>query len=296
MTTQSPRANQAYFFDSHVHFSADYGHDQLISLVERACAAGVRYMVAVGGSPDMNCAALTVTRLLPRFVHAAIGYDRDQAPKLTRSTSEFEQALAVLAEKIRRENKADRRIVALGEIGLDFHYSPDTATAQIELLRGQLELAERLGLPVIVHSRNADTQTLEELARHKSQGRRSDCRGVLHCFTGDRTFARKILDLGFYISFSGIVTFRNADSIRDALKIIPDHSLLIETDSPYLAAEPYRGRSNEPALLPAVAKVVAAVRACPLARIAELTLNNARRLFGWPKSVEPAEAIPAQPF
>jgi len=237
----------------------------------RAQAAGVKPMIAVGGSPETNKFAVETANRFPDIVKAAIGYDRNQAGQL----------LSDLKSEIERLSEHGTTIAAIGEIGLDFYYSPDTAEDQVQLFGRQLQLARQLELPVIVHSREAEEITAVELRKHReSWGRHNDRIGVLHCFTGGREFAQKILDLNFYISFSGIITFRNASDVREAARMVPEDRLLIETDSPYLAPEPYRGKQNEPAYLKRVAEALAEIRGCSVERIAKMTTDNAECLFG----------------
>jgi TatD DNase family protein len=172
-------------------------------------------------------------------------------------------------------------VAAIGELGLDFHYTPETAEAQQALMVEQLALARELRLPVIVHSREADQETVALLSAHARQwGGGSDRIGVLHCFTGTESLARQLLDLGFMISFSGIVTFRNADLLREVARGIPADRLLIETDTPYLTPVPHRGRPNEPCYLPAIAALLARVRGMDVEELAGLTTANSEKLFG----------------
>ena len=270
------------YFDTHVHFGSDDGSDGIDALVGRALAAGVESLVAVGGNAEMNELALEAAGRFPANVTAAIGFDRAQAAELQDASGGIAAAVVDLAGQIEAARGGPARIVAVGEMGLDFHYSADTAAAQQELFDAELALARRLGLPAIVHSREADEATLEAIRRQVRAGGADapPVRGVLHCFTGNEPFARELLELGFYISFSGIVTFRNADPLRSVAGIVPDERLLIETDTPYLAPVPHRGRRNEPALVGCVAEMLANVRGQSVETVAELTANNARRLFG----------------
>jgi len=153
--------------------------------------------------------------------------------------------------------------VGVGEIGLDYHYDYAPRDVQREVFAAQLAMAKRLGRPVIIHTREATDDTFEVL------GQAGDVRGVFHCFTGDAAMARRALDIGFHLSFSGIVTFPSAGSIREAAKLVPDDRLLVETDSPYLAPVPFRGKRNEPAHVARVVEAVAAVRGITPARVAE---------------------------
>ena len=262
-----------HLFDSHVHFDGFGGVPGGSSaVIERAMLAGVRWMVAVGGSADANKAALEVSSRFRNSVWPAVGYDRHCAG--------CDCDLKVLAE-LATKGEGGVLPVAIGEIGLDFHYSPESAGEQQKLFASQLAIARDHELPVIVHTREADEETLSLLTRYSEEcGDRNGRIGVLHCFAGDIKFARRVLDCGFHISFSGIATFRNAESVRDAIRIVPRERLLIETDSPFLAPVPNRGKPNEPANLCHVAEVVAASMGCPVEEVADIATSNAKRLFG----------------
>ncbi len=256
-------------YDTHVHFDL-IRHGELSSVIRRAAAAGVDRLIAVGGSPEANAAAIAIANRFPSQVRAAVGYDRDRAG--------LEDSLDALASCL-----ADPSVVAVGEIGLDFHYHPETAAAQEELFRAMLALARERRLPVVVHSREAEAATMAALTEHAA-GWPADPAGlgVLHCFTGSAAFARQVAALGYHVSFSGILTFRNAGLVREAACVVPDDRLLIETDSPLLAPEPHRGHPNEPANLPLIARALAAARGVSEAHIAALTAANAARLFRTP--------------
>lgn len=258
--------------DTHVHFRGTMTPEEISGIVERAQAAGVGRLVAVGCEPDTNAAALRVAAQFPDRVKAAVAYDRSLAGSDARAGD--------IRDLIRSAPAG--HVVAIGELGLDFYYTPETAEPQQELMAAQLELARELKLPVIVHSREADKETLELLSAHaKGWGGMTDRIGVLHCFTGTATMARQLLDLGFMISFSGIVTFRNTDPLREVARGIPVDRLLIETDTPYLTPVPHRGKPNEPCYLPAVAELLAKVRGVEASEMAQQTTANAEKLFGW---------------
>ena len=255
------------FFDTHVHFDSFRTSSAIAGVIDRAAAAGVTRMVSVGGHAEANAAAVSVARTFPDRISAAIGIDRDQAGSGW-STEAFDQELVRLSP------------VAIGEIGLDYHYHPETAAAQKRLFAAMLALAAKHRLPVIVHSREADEDTVALLQEHVQDWPGDSGRiGVLHCFTGSSKFAAKILDLGFMISFSGIVTFRNADSLRAVAREVPGDRLLIETDTPYLAPVPYRGGPNEPAYVVRVAEELAKIRHDTVDQIAHSTALNAEMLF-----------------
>ncbi len=245
-------------FDTHCHFpSADPIHIQ--DVLSRARAAGVERILAVGGSPELNESAAVAAQVadgaldMP-LVRCAFGYDRDEAGKECPPVP-------------------DGPIVAWGEIGLDYHYSADTRDAQLVLFESQLSEARERDLPVVIHTREADGDTLSVL-------RSNPACGVIHCFTGTPEFAKKLLDMGFYISFSGVVTFRSAEYVRNASRVVPDDRLLIETDSPYLAPEPVRGGTNEPANVAHVCAFLAKLRNRPQDEFAEMVFRNSLSLFG----------------
>ena len=264
------------FFDTHAHFGEDAA--QVDAQVQRADAAGVKGLVAVGGSRAANRAARAVAGRFPHRVWAAIGFDRDQAAALADEQTDALQARLFPAGFDRS------RIVALGEIGLDFHYAAETEASQTALFRRQLALARQRQLPVVVHSREAESATRAELERHARlwDGDRERL-GVLHCFTGSRALADALLEMGYYLSVSGIATFPGADDARAIARRIPESRLLIETDAPYLAPVPMRGRKNEPAYIRHTAETLANVRGVPLHELARTTFRNACRLFSVPQ-------------
>jgi len=247
-------------YDTHCHFESD-DPSSIVDLLSRARAAGVEKVMAVGGSVALNVAALAACeaagRLSPEFaptVRLALGYDREQI-------------------EADRPPVSDSPLAAWGEIGLDYHYSPETRTAQLALFAEQLDEARRRNLPVVIHTRDADDDTLCVLREIPS-------RGIIHCYTGTPAFARPLLDLGFFISISGIVTFRAADNVRESARYVPDDRLLIETDSPFLAPVPMRGKPNEPAFLAHTCAFLADLRGVTSERLADLTFANAETLLG----------------
>jgi TatD DNase family protein len=257
-----------HYFDSHAHFYANISTTEAIAILERASSAGVGKIMVVGGSTDLNSGAIAVTKAFPEQTRLALGFDRDQTTAGSPET--LVETLRLLAQT--------QRLSAVGETGLDFHYHPETADAQCALFAAQLRLADEWRLPVIVHTREADEATLRVLDETPWRG--DGLRGVIHCFTGDKAFAAQLLDRHFAISFSGIVTFRNADMLRESAAFVPDDRLLIETDSPFLTPVPMRGQRNEPAFVTHVATCLARVRNTTPERIAELTWHNAEQMFG----------------
>ena len=174
-----------------------------------------------------------------------------------------------------RRLAAQPGVVAMGETGLDYFYTPETKARQQLSFRDHIRIGRELGKPVIVHTRDARADTLAILREEKV----TDCGGVLHCFTEDKETAGKLLDMGFMISFSGIVTFRNAEQLREAARYVPLDRMLIETDSPYLAPVPHRGKENQPAMVRDVAEYLAVLKGVSLETLAEVTTRNFSMLF-----------------
>ena len=247
-------------YDTHCHFERAEP-TEIAAILARAKAAGVEKLMAVGGSPSLNeSAALAVEvadeALVAPKVVCAVGLDREQVNK----HGDPDAPLCL-------------KQVALGEIGLDYHYSPETREAQLKLFGEQLEEARRRNLPVVIHTREADDDTLALLREIPS-------RGIIHCYTGTPGYAKRFLDLGFFISISGIVTFRPADNVRESALVVPDDRILIETDSPFLAPVPMRGQSNEPAFIAHTCEFLAKLRGVSADDFAELTFANAERILG----------------
>ncbi|HWP58748.1 MAG TPA: TatD family hydrolase [Candidatus Acidoferrales bacterium] len=252
--------------DSHAHiqgpeFNADRG-----AVLERARAAGVETIVVVGGAGELasNNAAVELAQNHPGLF-ATVGIHPHDAKKMTEA--DFDRL---------RDLARAPRVVAVGETGLDFYYDHSPREVQIAAFSRFIALAQEIDLPLVVHDRDAHDE-INDLLRREGGGR---LRGVIHCFTGDYGAAVKFLDLGFFLSFSGIVTFKNADGLREVVKKVPLERILVETDSPYLAPVPHRGRRNEPAWVRYVAQVVAGVRQMPLEELIRATARNARQLFG----------------
>ena len=253
-------------FDTHCHFETTDA-DEISAVLARAKAAGVERLVAVGGSPALNDAALAAAGLANDVLYA-VGFDRDQIHQSP--THPLKQSNN---QTIKQSNNQTLSPAAWGEIGLDYHYSPETRREQRELFASQLEEARRRDLPVIIHTREAADDTLALLREIPS-------RGVIHCFTGNPDEARAYLDLGFFISISGIVTFKAADNVRESALVVPDDRVLIETDSPFLAPVPMRGNKNEPAFVKYTCEFLAKLRGMAPEDFAELTFANAERVFG----------------
>jgi TatD DNase family protein len=254
--------------DSHCHVAEPEFDADREAVLERAAAAGVGAVVCVGatGTVERNAPAIALAgRRTPVGVVATVGIHPHEA----RSADD---AAFALLERLARSPG----VVAVGETGLDFHYDHSPRPAQRAAFGRTIALARGLGMPLVVHVREAHAEAVEIL---RAEGAAA-VGGVIHCFTGDTADVRPYLDLGFHVSVAGIVTFRNAESLREAVRRVPLDRLLVETDAPYLAPVPHRGRRNEPAHVRLVAEAVAVVRGEPFAVVAEATSVNARRLFG----------------
>jgi TatD DNase family protein len=254
--------------DSHAHLDDPAFAQDLPAVLERARAAGVRWIVTAGTDLASSQRSLALARQYPG-VRVAVGVHPSAAATWTPETA---AALRQLA--------ADPLVVAIGEIGLDYYRPGAPAAVQQAVLWEQLRLASDLGRPVVLHNREATADLLALL--HRWVAERSPARGVLHCFTGDLATAQRALDLGFFLSFGGILTFPKSEPLRAVAAAVPLERLLLETDSPYLAPQPVRGRRNEPAYLRYVAEGLAARRGLSLEAVAAQTTANARQLFGLP--------------
>lgn len=249
--------------DSHAHLEMEAFDGDRESVVDRAAAAGLTAIITVGTTlPDCE-KAVSLAGQYP-LVYAAIGIHPHEVKGINAGTYD---ALRVLAEQA--------KVVAIGEIGLDFFYDLSPREIQLRRFEEQLDLAIELDLPVIIHDREAHAETVAILRRRKGR-----LQGVLHCFSGDTSMARECIDLGFHLSVAGPVTYRKADQLRAVAREIPLERLLIETDAPYLAPQPYRGRRNEPAHVVETARCLAEIRGMGAGELERSTEENTRRLFG----------------
>jgi TatD DNase family protein len=264
-------AGTLQLIDSHCHLDDRRFADDLAAVLRRAAAAGVEAVVSVGTDPESWDRTLAVSEspagggdggVSRPAIRAALGLHPQEA---SRAGPALWRRLEALLP----------RAVAVGEIGLDFYRERSPRAAQQEAFAVQLAMARRYGLPVILHVREAGDEALAALASAGID------RGVWHCFSGDWDLARRALDLGLHLGFGGLVTFeKGTDGVRDAARRCPRDRLLLETDAPYLAPHPFRGRRNEPALVSVTARRVAELRGEDAEVVAEAAAANARRLFG----------------
>ena len=253
--------------DTHCHLTFDDLASDIDGVIERSRQAGVAGWITVGTDPKENQMAVA---LADRFenMYAAIGIHPHDAKDVTAET------LTELKELARNE-----KVVAIGETGLDFHYDFSKQPDQKRAFAAQLEIARESNLPVIVHCREAFDETMDILRQHGSGVKRI----VFHCFSGSAEQAGIILDHGFYISFTGVVTFKNSEAIRQAAQIVPTDRLMVETDCPYMSPEPMRKqRINEPALMIHTAKFLAELKQMPLPDFAQAVTTTSKTFFGLP--------------
>jgi TatD DNase family protein len=252
--------------DSHAHLDFEDLAGDLEGVMARARAAGVVRVVTIGlwrQDGDFGNALELATRW-PEFFSATIGVHPHECARVGEADWGRSAELA-----------RDPRVVAVGETGLDFHYDLSPRDVQEGCFRRSVRLARAVEKPLVIHVREAEEVCVAVL---REEGLPA-AGGVIHCFTGDARAARAYLDLGLHVSVSGIITFKTAEAIREAVKLVPDDRLLVETDSPFLAPIPFRGKRNQPAHVRLVAEKVAEVRGQSLERVAALTTGNTRRLF-----------------
>ncbi|MDT8324490.1 MAG: TatD family hydrolase [Bacteroidota bacterium] len=261
------------FVDTHCHLFWDSFREDLPAVIARARAAGVDRMLI----PATDFATFRdAARIAAHFdgVYLAVGIHPHDAGKVD---AHFIDELRVLARH--------PRVVAIGEIGLDYYYDFCTPAVQQRVLRAQIAVAREQGLPVILHNRESDEDLLALMREQQDGG----LRGQFHCFSSGADYARRVLDAGFHISFTGNVTFKKS-TLDPVLSLVPDDRLLIETDTPFMTPVPYRGKRNEPSYIPMIAQRFAAARHQSVAHIADITTRNAERLFSLPRRTDRTES------
>jgi len=251
------------FIDTHCHL--DILESTPEETIIEAKQAGVQRMVTIAvDEPSLDFVSSTVQEF--PSVYGSVGFHPHDASKLTKS----------LLQKIRQLAEEQHKLIAIGETGLDYHYMNSPAEIQQQAFRKQLQLAVELNLPVILHSREAETDTLNILQEFPVPSH-----GVAHSFTSSIEMARTLVEMGWYLGINGIVTFKNAEDLRKVVRWLPLDRLLLETDSPFLAPIPFRGKPNKPAHIPAIATFIAELREISLEELAQQTTANAQRLFNF---------------
>jgi len=258
------------FCDSHCHLNYDYAPLTHSDLVSQASELGIKNMVTVGVDIKTIHELETITQLYPNVYHTVGLHPHDTVDWKPED-----------ADALRLATK-NQKCRAIGEIGLDYYYDHSSPEIQKNILEAQLEIALDLNLPIVVHSRDAEDDLLPALTRYAKKAKTVETRGAvgaIHCFTGTKKFGHACLDLGFLISFSGILTFKNAQDLRESAREFPLDRLMVETDSPYLAPIPYRGKKCEPKMVIHTAEKLSEIKSVPLSEVAKYTTQNAKKFF-----------------
>jgi TatD DNase family protein len=250
--------------DSHSHLEMPAFREDLEQVIQRAKASSVEYIFTVGTEKKDWNRALELAHSHPS-VYAILGVHPHNAREIDAETYPTLRKLC-----------AEEKVRAYGEIGLDFYRNLSPREVQLKRFREQIQFAKELGLPVVVHDREAHQETLEILKSEKAD----ECGGIIHCFSGDYKMAKECIEMGFFISISGSITFKNAGGFQEVVKQIPLDFLLIETDAPFLAPVPFRGKRNEPSYVRYTAQKVAEIKKVSLEKVAEVTTKNALRVYG----------------
>ncbi|AGT30493.1 hydrolase TatD [Geobacillus genomosp. 3] len=250
-------------FDTHAHLNAIQYDEDLHQVIERARAEGVSHIVVVGFDRPTIDRAIELAERHP-FIYAAVGWHPVDAIDMTDEDLQMIEQLA-----------AHPKVVALGEMGLDYHWDKSPKDVQQDVFRRQIALAKKVKLPIIIHNREATADILKILQEENA----AEVGGIMHCFSGSVEVARQCIEMNFLISLGGPVTFKNAKKPKEVAKEIPLSHLLIETDCPYLTPHPFRGKRNEPSYVKYVAQAIAEIKNVSFAEVAETTTENAKKLF-----------------
>ncbi len=252
--------------DSHCHLNYDPMFNNLDEVVNNAKTAGIKYLLTISTKDNEFKNILNIIKNY-KFVYGTYGIHPHEAKNHRNVDS----------KKILINLKKNKKIIGIGETGLDFYYNHSDKNNQIELFNQHIVASRRSNLPLIIHTRSAENETYQIL---KKATDKEPFKFLIHCFTGSKEFAFKLLDLGAYISASGVVTFKKSKDLAETFKSIPNDRILVETDSPYLAPEPHRGKSNEPALIVHTLKFLAGLKNNDLKEMSNITSDNFFKLFG----------------
>lgn len=250
--------------DTHTHLNDEAFSNDLDEVVSRAEAAGVTRLVVCGYDIESSISAVKMTRQFD-CVRATVGVHPHDS-----------KTFGPAAEQHIEELSQDPKVIAIGEIGLDFHYDHSPRPDQYAAFEAHIEIANRAGLPIVIHSRDSEKEVLRVLRAAAKNIRRC----VMHCFSGDKETAEEALGMGCYLGFDGPITFKNAEKLRDVVRMCPIDRCLVETDCPYLSPVPHRGKRNEPAHVRLVAQAIARIKEIDLEEVCAVTTANAYALFG----------------
>ncbi|USL36443.1 TatD family hydrolase [Priestia megaterium] len=251
-------------FDTHVHLNAEQYEDDLQEVINRALEKGVQNMVVVGFDEPTIKKAIQIAETYD-FIYASVGWHPVDAVDMT------DEHLAWIEELAQHP-----KVVALGEMGLDYHWDKSPKEVQKDVFRRQIRLARKVNLPIIIHNRDATEDVVTILKEEHVE----EVGGIMHCFTGSIEVAKQCMDMNMYISFGGPVTFKNSKKPKEVATELPLDKLLIETDCPYLTPHPFRGKRNEPGYVSYVAEQIAELKGITYEELAAITTANAKKLFG----------------
>lgn len=251
-------------FDTHVHLNAEQFSEDLNEVIDRARMEGVQYMVVVGFDRPTIIKAMELIEEYD-FIYASIGWHPVDAIDMRDEDLDWIEELA-----------KHPKVVAIGEMGLDYYWDKSPKDVQQEVFRKQIQLAKKVELPIVIHNREATADIVTILKEENA----AEVGGIMHCFSGSVEVAKECVDMNFYISLGGPVTFKNAKKPKEVAQEIPLNKLLIETDCPYLAPHPYRGKRNEPSYVKLVAEQIAELKGLSFEEVSQVTTENAKILFG----------------
>ncbi len=255
-------------FDNHSHLDDEKFDEDREELIEKIKNSNVKMLISAGYSLEGSTKAVELSKKYD-FIYATCGISPNDIPQT-------EEELWKTLEKIEKLAKENSKVRAIGEIGLDYYWEKDEKRRELQkkAFIEQIKLANKLELPIVIHTREAVMDTLDILKKNSV-----DKKGIFHCCPLNRELVKEGLKLGFYISFAGPVTFKNSKNADEIISMVPDDKILIETDSPYLSPEPFRGKRNDPRNVEYVAKKIADVKGLDLEEVAEITYNNAKKVF-----------------
>ncbi|RBP87281.1 TatD DNase family protein [Cytobacillus firmus] len=252
------------FFDTHAHLNAEQYNEDLQEVIDRALNEGISNIVVVGFDRPTIEKAMELTEKYD-FIYASVGWHPVDAIDMTEDDLQWIEELS-----------SHPKVVALGEMGLDYYWDKSPKDIQQEVFRKQIRLAKKVKLPIVIHNRDA-TADIVEILKEEGAG---EVGGIMHCFSGSAEIAKECVDMNFFISLGGPVTFKNAKKPKEVADVIPLEKLLIETDCPYLTPHPFRGKRNEPSYVKLVAEQIAEIKGLSVEEVAQATTENAKKLFG----------------
>ena len=254
------------FFDSHAHLDDEKFNEDREELIENIYKEGIEKFISAGYSLESSKKAIELSQKY-EFIYATCGISPNDIPQT-------EEELWNMLDEIRKIAKENPKVVAIGEIGLDYYWNKENKELQRKAFEEQIKIANELGLPIVIHTRDAIMDTIEMLKQNEVKKK-----GIFHCCPLNRELVKEGLKLGFYISFAGPVTFKNSKNANEIIEMVPNEKILIETDSPYLSPEPLRGRRNDPRNVKYIAKKIADVKEIDIRDVARITFENAQKIY-----------------